>query len=92
MASLLKPFNIDVALLPINGNDPKRGVAGNLNAQEAVQLAKAAGIGLVIPCHYDMFTFNTADPADFISIAQKEGQRYKVLPHGGHYSSEASDN
>jgi len=90
MASLLKPFNIDVALLPINGNDPKRGVAGNLNAQEAVHLAKAAGIGLVIPCHYDMFTFNTADPADFISIAQKEGQAHKVLPHGGHYSSDAS--
>jgi L-ascorbate metabolism protein UlaG (beta-lactamase superfamily) len=90
MASLLKPFNIDVALLPINGNDPKRGVAGNLNAQEAVQLAKAAGIGVVIPCHYHMFTFNTADPVDFISIAQKEGQRHKVLPHGGHYSSDAS--
>jgi len=87
MADLLRPYHIDVALLPINGNDPKRGVAGNLNAKEAVQLAKSAGIGLVIPCHYDMFTFNTADPGEFISIAKEEGQRYCVLEHGGHFSS-----
>lgn len=88
MADLLKPFHIDVALLPINGNDPTRGVAGNLDAAEAVALAKAADIGIVIPCHYDMFTFNTADPAEFISIAQTEGQPYHVLEHGGHFSSE----
>lgn len=87
MAALLKPFNIDVAILPINGNDPQRGVAGNLNAAEAVQLAQEAGIGLVIPCHYDMFTFNTADPAEFISIAKKAGQPYEVLQPGDHWRS-----
>lgn len=86
MSDLLKPYHIDVALLPINGNDPKRGVAGNLNTEEAVQLAKEAGITLVIPCHYDMFTFNTADPAEFVSIAEKCGQKYAVLQHGGHFS------
>ena len=37
MEELLKPYNIDVALLPINGNDPSRGVAGNLDAHEAVR-------------------------------------------------------
>ena len=41
----------------------------------------------MIPCHYDMFTFNTADPAEFVSIAEKEGQPYAVLPQGGHFSS-----
>jgi L-ascorbate metabolism protein UlaG (beta-lactamase superfamily) len=87
MADVLKPYHINVALLPINGNDPKRGVAGNLNAEEAVQLAKTAAIGIVIPCHYDMFTFNTAEPAEFISIAEKQGQCYRVLEHGGHFSS-----
>jgi len=30
MVDLLKPFNVDVALLPINGNRPERRVAGNL--------------------------------------------------------------
>jgi L-ascorbate metabolism protein UlaG (beta-lactamase superfamily) len=88
MADVLKPFKIDVALLPINGNDPSRGVAGNLDAREAVQLAKAAGVRVVIPCHYDMFTFNTADPAEFIKTAKTEDQSYSVLEHGGHFSSE----
>ena len=41
MVDLLKPFDVDVALLPINGNDPARGVAGNLNAKEAAELGKA---------------------------------------------------
>lgn len=87
MEELLKPYNIDVALLPINGNDPSRGVAGNLNANEAVSLGKSAGIALVIPCHYDMFTFNTADPAEFASVAERAGQPYEVLVNGGHFSS-----
>jgi L-ascorbate metabolism protein UlaG (beta-lactamase superfamily) len=87
MVELLKPFNIDVAILPINGNDPARGVAGNLNAMEAATLGKAIGAGVVIPCHYDLFTFNTADPAEFANESEKIGQRYKVLPHGGHFDS-----
>jgi Predicted Zn-dependent hydrolases of the beta-lactamase fold len=33
MVDLLKPFAVDVAILPINGNDPSRKVAGNLNAR-----------------------------------------------------------
>ena len=62
IVDLLKPFSIDVAFLPINGNRPERKVAGNLNAEEAAQLGKEIGAKLVIPCHYDMFTFNTEDP------------------------------
>lgn len=83
----LRPFRISLAILPINGNDPARGVAGNLNAVEAVALGKAIGAGAVIPCHYDMFTFNTADPDDFIKEAIKAGQPFKVLPPGGYFSS-----
>ena len=41
MVDLLKPFAVDVALLPINGNDPARKVAGNLNCKEAAELGKA---------------------------------------------------
>ncbi len=82
MVHLLKPFNIDVAILPINGNKPERKVAGNLNCSEAVKLGKAIGADYVIPCHYDMFTFNTADVMDFITEAEKNGQGYKVLLGG----------
>ena len=88
MERKLIPYKIDLALLPINGNDPARGVAGNLNATEAVYLARETGTRMVIPCHYDMFTFNTADPASFALIAEKAGQPYTVLLPGGHFSSE----
>jgi len=82
MAELLKPFNVDVAILPINGNKPERKVAGNLDCQEAVALGTAISADVVIPCHYDMFTFNTADVADFVAEAQKLGQGYNVLKGG----------
>lgn len=87
MEDLLKPYHVDVALLPINGNDPAREVAGNLNAKEAVKLGRAIGAKMVIPCHYDMFTFNTADSREFITEAENAGQPYSVLPPGGHYAS-----
>ena len=89
LEKILRTFRINLALLPINGNDPARGVAGNLNVQEAAGLAKAAGMQHVIPCHYDMFTFNTANPADFADSAQAVQQAHTVLPIGGHWSSES---
>lgn len=82
MIDLLRPFNVDVALLPINGNDPARRVAGNLNCVEAVSLAKAIHAKYVIPCHYDMFVFNTADVNDFIKEAERVNQPYKILRGG----------
>ncbi|MFH6602555.1 MBL fold metallo-hydrolase [Maribacter algicola] len=82
MVDLLKPFNVDVAILPINGNKPERKVAGNLNIVEAVELGLAINARYVIPCHYDMFTFNTADVNDFAAEADKRGQRYRVLGGG----------
>jgi L-ascorbate metabolism protein UlaG (beta-lactamase superfamily) len=82
---LLKPFHIDIALLPINGNDPSRGVAGNLNAKEAAGLGKSIGAALVIPCHYDLFAFNTANPKEFEAIAEEIGQPCHVLELGGHF-------
>lgn len=82
MVDLLKPFQVDVALLPVNGNKPERKVAGNLDVKEAVELAKAINAKYVIPCHYDMFSFNTADVKDFIREAEQIGQPYKVLKGG----------
>jgi len=78
----LSPFAIDIAFLPINGNIPARKVAGNLNVEEAAQLGRAIGAGIVIPCHYDMFTFNTAEPEDFAEVANAIGQPYHILENG----------
>ncbi len=86
MEELLKPFKLDVALLPINGNDPARRVAGNLNTKEAAELAKRLGVKCVIPCHYDMFSFNTADVNDFVMEAQKIDQPFRVLRGGERFS------
>ena len=87
MVNLLKPFKVDVAILPINGNDPARKVAGNLNCKEAATLGKAINAGCVIPCHYDMFTFNTADVNDFVKEAEKIKQAYKVLRGGERFEN-----
>lgn len=86
LPALLRPFSIDLALLPINGNKPERKVAGNLDHIEAVKLVKDLGVKTVIPCHYDMFSFNTADVQDFAKEAEKAGQGYRVLGGGERFS------
>ena len=69
---------IDLALHPINGNKPERRVAGNLFGDEAAQLAKDIGAGLVLPHHYDLFEFNTASPELFVHTCESLGQPYRV--------------
>ena len=86
MVETLKPFHVDLAFLPINGNDAQRGVAGNLDTREAAQLGKAIGARLVIPHHYDLFLFNTADPEDFAAHATALHQPYRILKMGEHFS------
>jgi len=59
---------LDIAMLPINGTDWERtneNCIGNMNAMDAVKLAKIVPIDLVIPCHYDMVSDNTENPAYF---------------------------
>lgn len=80
---------VDIALLPINGDRPERRVAGNLDGREAATLANDIGARLVIPCHYDMFEFNTASPAEFVATANGLGQGCRVLRLGERWSSSA---
>jgi L-ascorbate metabolism protein UlaG (beta-lactamase superfamily) len=89
MAELLGQRQIDLALLPINGRDPGRGVAGNLTGVEAVELARDIRASLVIPCHYEMFAFNTASPDLFIRTANELRQPYRVLKCGERFTLEA---
>jgi L-ascorbate metabolism protein UlaG (beta-lactamase superfamily) len=79
MAEKLRTFGVHVAILPINGRSPERRVPGNLTGPEAAQLAKDIGAGLVIPCHFEMFEFNTASPDEFLLECRKLGQRCRVL-------------
>lgn len=82
LVDYLKPFSFDLMMLPINGNKPERRVAGNLDGREAAQLAHTLGARMVIPCHYDMFTFNTESPDPFRQEAERLGQQYRVLKNG----------
>ena len=82
----LRAFPIDVAFLPINGNRPERRVAGNLDGREAAHLAHDAGARWVVPCHYDMFDFNTASPDEFIAECERLGQAHRVMRAGEGWS------
>ena len=87
MADMLRAHPIDVALLPINGRAPERRVAGNLDALEAATLGRDIAARVVIPCHYEMFAFNTADPAAFVEACAAVGQRGDVLRCGEQWTS-----
>jgi L-ascorbate metabolism protein UlaG (beta-lactamase superfamily) len=78
----LRRFQIDLALLPINGDKPERRVAGNLDGPQAAKLAHDIGAGCVIPCHYDMFEFNTASPDEFVAACAHLNQKCHVLRNG----------
>lgn len=82
MESLLRPHQVDVAILPINGSRPERRVAGNLRGREAAQLARDIGAKLVVPCHYDMFEFNTESPDEFVASCESLGQAHRVMRCG----------
>ncbi len=82
LVSALLPHQPQLVMLPINGNKPERRVAGNLNGTEAAALAKAVGARSVIPCHYDMFTFNTDSPEVFESVCEALQQPCNVLANG----------
>jgi L-ascorbate 6-phosphate lactonase len=60
----------DVIIPPINGE------YGNLDAREAVLLAKDVGAKLAIPCHFWMFAMHKGDPQQFLDEAEKH-----LAPH-----------
>jgi L-ascorbate metabolism protein UlaG (beta-lactamase superfamily) len=67
---------VDLALVPINGK------LNNLDGPEAARLAQLVGATLAVPCHYDMFEFNTATPDRFVAECDRLGQPYRVLRNG----------
>jgi L-ascorbate 6-phosphate lactonase len=84
LVETLGPERFDVLFLPINGRDPARGVAGNMSAAEAVDLAARVGPRFVVPHHYDMFTFNTVPVESFEAEAGRllAGTKPRVLRCG----------
>jgi L-ascorbate 6-phosphate lactonase len=85
LAERLKQYHLDIAFLPINGTDARRDalkVPPNMNMDEALALAAHLDKILIIPHHYDMFTFNTADVHEFSRKAAAAGQLHQILQCG----------
>jgi L-ascorbate 6-phosphate lactonase len=74
LAERLREMRVEIALLPINGRRPEReaqDIAGNLEPEDAIELAAAAGARIAIPMHHDMFAANLGDPGRFAAHAAK---------------------
>lgn len=78
----LQTLRPTLALLPINGSLPERRVAGNFWGREAAQLANDAAIPTVIPCHFDLFEFNSVTPDEFIDSCNALRQKFILLMNG----------
>lgn len=55
----VKKFSIDIMITCINGK------YGNMGMKDAMKLTAAISPNWVIPCHFDMFEINSADPYKF---------------------------
>jgi L-ascorbate metabolism protein UlaG (beta-lactamase superfamily) len=71
-AELLADLGVEVALLPINGRDARRealDIVGNLDAGEALALARDAAVATVVPMHYDLMEGNLGDLDELARLA-----------------------
>jgi L-ascorbate metabolism protein UlaG (beta-lactamase superfamily) len=90
LETLKKYKPIDIAILPINGEDWERtskGIIGNMNIQDAVKLGIALDIDLVIPAHYDMMNTNSVNPAHFADEMYRlcPNKKYHIFALGEQY-------
>ena len=79
----LKPFNIDLALLPVNGRNEElssRGIAGNFNIDQAFKILRDNDINYMIPHHFGMFDFNTVDFVNLKDTIKKIGVGDRIFP------------
>ncbi|MFQ3567537.1 MAG: MBL fold metallo-hydrolase [Aggregatilineales bacterium] len=81
----LQTLHPQIVFLPINGTDERRSalqVPPNMSADDAIALARELGGPLLVPHHYDMFTFNTLPIDQFITKVEAAGQPYRILRAG----------
>lgn len=76
-AEELAALGLDAALLPVNGRG--RGVAGNLDFDEAHALCRQAKIPVLVPHHFGMFAFNTVEVAELERAIDAAGSEVRCL-------------
>ncbi len=81
--SWIMKFNIDLALLPVNGRSPelsRSGILGNFNINEVCQIVRKHGIKYIIPHHFGMFDFNTVSRQSIDSAVRQNSLEERVFP------------
>ena len=74
-----------IMCLPANGRDEARhtlGIVGNMDINEAIELAKKCNAKLLIPCHIGMFAGNDAVEKISIEYCEKHGIK-TFMPEAG---------
>lgn len=82
LPDLLKNQHIDIGFMAINGYDDvriKAGFQSNFTYQEAAGLAEYAGVCLMIPCHYNMFTVNTEQIEKYVNYMNESDHMPKYM-------------
>lgn len=82
LAEALSDRGVEIALLPVNGRDAERearNIVGNLDAVEAVELARAIGSRTLVPYHWDAVAGNTARPGDAADEAAARGGLHVLI-------------
>ena len=57
----------------------ERGIVGNLNAREAVELASRIGARILVPMRWDLFAGNTEQRSVVLDEVARTGARLHVL-------------
>lgn len=82
LTTKLRRWQLDIALLPINGRDARRLAAnciGNMTYQEAADFAGVLAPHLTIPAHFDMFPDNRGHPGLFTDYMRVKYPRLKTV-------------
>lgn len=76
----LGPF--EIAFVPVNEQNyfrARRGIVGNMTIREAFGLADEIGARRMYPCHWDMFSANSAHPEEIRIIYEKESPKCRMI-------------
>ena len=74
LAASLRPFNVNVALLPIGGR--------NFSVSEAAQLAADIGAAWIVPMHYGVFDQDRESDFVMHMLGHRPEQRFRVFRCG----------
>lgn len=79
----LRPLDVDVAILPINGGTYRTralGFQGNMDFAEAADLGVAIGADWIIPSHYGMLSDNDEKVSRFVDYTKERYPYQKIHP------------